>query len=273
MCFLSLTQESTFFLLFCCWVVPSFAYAQSTTHNQDPNKCYVRCVKPPVYETFYDQFLTYTPKDTSLYPFETVILEVMPEKTRWESFYIDNCQSEDPNECYAVKYVIDQPKYDTIYQPIEDTLGSPYYREIELVELVEEGGFTSYQEVDCALTSYNVLPLRFRAGTDDLIVSDRSTSALEKLLDLLRDKPDIQVQIRAHTASPGAAEDNETLSQARANRVVNYLLDEGIEPWRLEAKGMGERQLKNKCIDGVPCSEVEHAVNRRIEFLVLNAEN
>lgn len=51
---------------------------------------------------------------------------------------------------------------------------------------------------------------------------------------------------------------------------MNYLTSKGIASKRLKAKGFGESQPVNKCVDGVECSEVEHQKNRRTEFIVLN---
>ena len=91
-----------------------------------------------------------------------------------------------------------------------------------------------------------------------------------KLLKLMKDKPNIRVEIASHTDSRGSSEANLVLSQSRAESVVNYIVSGGIQRYRLVAKGYGETQLKNGCFDGINCSEAQHAVNRRTEFRVLN---
>jgi outer membrane protein OmpA-like peptidoglycan-associated protein len=48
------------------------------------------------------------------------------------------------------------------------------------------------------------------------------------------------------------------------------LIAKGIEATRLTAKGYGETQLVNKCADGVACTEQEHQVNRRSEFVIVS---
>jgi len=50
------------------------------------------------------------------------------------------------------------------------------------------------------------------------------------------------------------------------------LIGKGVKKEQLVAKGYGETQLKNKCKNGVTCSEEEHAVNRRVEIKVLDVK-
>jgi hypothetical protein len=72
----------------------------------------------------------------------------------------------------------------------------------------------------------------------------------------------------SHTDSRGSSKSNIELSQRRAQSVVNYLIEQKIDPARLGAKGMGETKLLNKCKDGVTCTEEEHQRNRRTEFKI-----
>ena len=48
--------------------------------------------------------------------------------------------------------------------------------------------------------------------------------------------------------------------------------DRGISPERLTGKGYGERMLVNNCTNGVKCTEEEHQLNRRTEFVIKNPE-
>jgi len=93
---------------------------------------------------------------------------------------------------------------------------------------------------------------------------------LEKILEAMEYHPKIKVDIRSHTDSRGSAISNEKLSERRAQSTRDWLIQKGISPDRLTAKGYGERQLTNKCADGVPCSEEEHQANRRSEFIITN---
>jgi outer membrane protein OmpA-like peptidoglycan-associated protein len=91
---------------------------------------------------------------------------------------------------------------------------------------------------------------------------------LVKILDVLEQYPLMELDIRSHTDSRQSDEKNTILSQNRADSTMDWLINHGISKHRLNAKGYGESQLLNKCIDGVKCTEVEHQVNRRSEFIV-----
>jgi outer membrane protein OmpA-like peptidoglycan-associated protein len=51
---------------------------------------------------------------------------------------------------------------------------------------------------------------------------------------------------------------------------MNWLVKKGIERARLTSKGFGESRLINNCSDGVECTEAQHQVNRRSEFIVIS---
>lgn len=141
---------------------------------------------------------------------------------------------------------------------------------VETVEnLKDKGGVAVWEEIDCALTDNNVLPILYELGSARLTAESRGIID-SKLLKLMKDKPNIRVEIASHTDSRGANEANQSLSQARAESVVNYLVGRGIQRSRLVARGYGETKLKNRCADGVECSENEHSKNRRTEFRVLS---
>ncbi len=135
--------------------------------------------------------------------------------------------------------------------------------------LKTKGGLQSWAEIDCALTSFTALPINYASGSASLDADSRRVID-DRLLKLLNDQPNVRIQIDAHTDSRGGAASNQTLSERRAQSVVNYLIGKGINRSRLVAKGYGESRLKNRCADGVTCSESEHAANRRTEFVVLN---
>lgn len=104
-------------------------------------------------------------------------------------------------------------------------------------------------------------------------VRSESVQELIKLLHLMQDNPDIILEVSAHTDSNGTESTNQQLSQRRAGAVVKYLVGKGIQRERLIAIGHGESRLANQCADGVPCTEEEHAENRRTEFRVLGRLN
>lgn len=91
---------------------------------------------------------------------------------------------------------------------------------------------------------------------------------LEKILDVLSQNPTMKLDIRSHTDSRQTFKYNEILSEKRAKSTINWLVKNGVDPSRLTGRGYGETQLVNQCADGVKCSEEEHQLNRRSEFII-----
>ncbi|AOZ98044.1 OmpA family protein [Flavobacterium commune] len=105
----------------------------------------------------------------------------------------------------------------------------------------------------------------------DLDKSNIRTEAamdLEKILDVLNQYPKMKLDIRSHTDSRASFKYNEALSDRRAKSTIAWLVKNGIDANRLTGKGYGENQLVNKCADGVKCTEEEHQMNRRSEFII-----
>jgi len=102
----------------------------------------------------------------------------------------------------------------------------------------------------------------FETGKSDLL--PESLVELDKLVRLMNDNPTIFVQISGHTDSVGKAADNLVLSTARAQSVVNYLIDKGVASARLKPVGYGATQ---PIADN--SSHVGRALNRRTELLVI----
>ncbi len=133
--------------------------------------------------------------------------------------------------------------------------------------LSKKGGITSWEEIDCALLNATPLPIFYELASARLTPASKRVID-ERLLPILNDKP-VSIEILSHTDSRGNDDYNMSLSQQRANSVVNYLVSKGVSRSRLSAKGFGESRLVNRCSNGVACSENEHQRNRRTEFRVL----
>ncbi len=91
---------------------------------------------------------------------------------------------------------------------------------------------------------------------------------LEKILDVLTQYPSMKLDVRSHTDSRASFAYNDKLSDRRNKSTREWLIKNGVSKDRLTGRGYGERQLKNKCADGVPCTEAEHQENRRSEFII-----
>lgn len=95
---------------------------------------------------------------------------------------------------------------------------------------------------------------------------------LEKILAVMKQYPKMKIDVRSHTDSRQTAEYNIALSNRRAKATVQWLTKNGIASNRLTGKGYGESQLINNCADGVSCTEAEHQLNRRSEFIIISIE-
>ena len=91
---------------------------------------------------------------------------------------------------------------------------------------------------------------------------------LEKILDVMKQYPNMKIDVRSHTDSRQTHKYNEKLSDRRAKSTMAWLVKNGVDETRLTGKGYGETQLVNKCADNVQCTEEEHQANRRSEFII-----
>lgn len=92
---------------------------------------------------------------------------------------------------------------------------------------------------------------------------------LEKVVAVLREYPTMSIDVRSHTDSRAPDTYNKTLSQKRNRSTIAYIIDQGIDKIRLSGKGYGESRLVNGCSNGVDCTEEEHQLNRRSEFIIV----
>jgi len=100
-------------------------------------------------------------------------------------------------------------------------------------------------------------------------IKPEAASVLNVLLELLKKYPEMQIELGAHTDSRASNMYNMILSNKRAASTLDYLVKNGIERKRLQSKGYGEELPLIKCGDKKPCTEQEHSINRRCEFIIL----
>jgi outer membrane protein OmpA-like peptidoglycan-associated protein len=105
--------------------------------------------------------------------------------------------------------------------------------------------------------------------SNDAILLSEAQNALNEVINVMENVPDISIELSSHTDSNGSDEYNMALSERRAKAAVDYIVSKGISASRITGKGYGETQLVNKCGNGVECTDEEHAQNRRIEFKVI----
>jgi outer membrane protein OmpA-like peptidoglycan-associated protein len=88
---------------------------------------------------------------------------------------------------------------------------------------------------------------------------------LDKVIQLLKDNPTVQIEISGHTDNVGKPADNLILSNNRAKSVINYFLYKGVAANRIKSKGYGETKpiADNK-------TEAGKSKNRRTELKVIS---
>lgn len=91
---------------------------------------------------------------------------------------------------------------------------------------------------------------------------------LDKVVSVMNKYPEMVIAVGSHTDSRATDAYNLTLSEARAQSTVQYIISKGISGKRISGKGYGESQPKVSC--GDTCSEAEHQLNRRSEFTIVN---
>jgi outer membrane protein OmpA-like peptidoglycan-associated protein/tetratricopeptide (TPR) repeat protein len=103
----------------------------------------------------------------------------------------------------------------------------------------------------------------------DYKIDTAGQNMLDKLITVLNSNVRLTIEISSHTDSRSSDVFNLTLSQKRAKTAVDYLIFKGINKNRLKAVGYGETRLLNNCKNDAPCTEEEHAKNRRTEFKIV----
>jgi outer membrane protein OmpA-like peptidoglycan-associated protein len=93
---------------------------------------------------------------------------------------------------------------------------------------------------------------------------------LDRVVELMNKYPEMVVEIGSHTDCRGNNNYNRVLSQNRATSTKEYIIDKGISKKRVFAKGYGEKVPVIRCVTEASCSEEEHELNRRSEFVIKN---
>lgn len=101
--------------------------------------------------------------------------------------------------------------------------------------------------------------VQFKTGTAELDANSRNI--LNRIAGVLKDNTHLKFQVSGHTDSSGAVSNNVKLSEARANSVRQYLIDQGVAANRLEAVGFGPNRpvASNDTLEG-------RRMNRRVEL-------
>jgi OmpA-OmpF porin, OOP family len=156
--------------------------------------------------------------------------------------------------------------YGNLYSFMAEKSG--YYAVTENVDVTN---LTEYKEINVDLylnpiekgQTIRLNNIFFESGKFDLL--SESFAELDKLFNILKENKKLQIEIAGHTDAVGSDSSNMTLSNNRANSVMNYLIAKGIDKSRLSAKGYGETKF-------IATNDTEEGkqLNRRVEFSILD---
>ncbi|MDX1514953.1 MAG: OmpA family protein [Gammaproteobacteria bacterium] len=116
----------------------------------------------------------------------------------------------------------------------------------------------------CPLVGDVAIVTNINFDFDSAKIRDDAKGKLARVINTLKENPDVRVRIEGHADSTGPADYNQGLSERRAEAVRKYLVDRGVSITRLSVVGKGEAEplVSNDTRAG-------RAVNRRVEFKVI----
>lgn len=161
------------------------------------------------------------------------------------------------------KTVLDKDAY-----TVEETIPA-VTKTVSKEVMKQKGGLTTWNEVECSLVEYQALPINWNTNSATLTAQAKSIID-NRLMPVLTKNPGVKVELASHTDVRGTASSNQDLSERRAKAVADYLITKGVNSSLLVANGYGETKTKNRCKEGVSCTEREHSANRRTEFRLIN---
>ena len=155
-----------------------------------------------------------------------------------------------------------------------------YSSDDKTVETTNENG-GEIKDVNFELSNYDDLVVKKKGvekvdvnpiyfDYDKYDITPLAIEELTKVVFIMKKFPNIRIKIESHTDSRGKDAYNLKLSDNRAKSTRDYIVSQDIDPSRIEsAIGYGESRLINKCKNGVKCTEEEHLLNRRSDFIII----
>ena len=149
------------------------------------------------------------------------------------------------------------PKGVTLYTYIFGTLHEGHYYVKNF--RIAEGGVKYY---DRFLQDGKIVTNGIRFDVNKTTIRPESMGTINSIYKILNDNPELKFSVEGHTDSDGDGALNQTLSEGRAQAVMNKLIEMGISADRLSFKGFGESKpiAENATAEG-------KANNRRVEFV------
>jgi outer membrane protein OmpA-like peptidoglycan-associated protein len=137
------------------------------------------------------------------------------------------------------------------------------------VQLAKEQVDTNGVRTDFKLEKDFVIQAIYYNFDKSYIRKDASLQ-LDHVVEIMKQYPDMKVEMFSHTDARGSNKYNYKLSQKRAAASKSYLVHKGILSKRIKSTFYGEKQLTNRCADHVKCTKEEQQQNRRTEFKIVS---
>ncbi|MFW5701769.1 MAG: OmpA family protein [Bacteroidota bacterium] len=122
-------------------------------------------------------------------------------------------------------------------------------------------GYTLTNDIDLSKAKVRLLVF---FDFDKATLKNESRPELERVIEFMRENPDLQIQLHGHTDDVGSPQYNKELSEKRAKAVADYLIDAGISGSRISTKGFGKTQPLVE-----ETTEEARAKNRRVEMIIV----
>ena len=122
------------------------------------------------------------------------------------------------------------------------------------------------QPIDVIVTETEIILKPIYFEYDKSNITQEGAFELDKLVQVMKNNGKMVIMAKSHTDSRGSDNYNLSLSDSRAKSTVQYIISKGINASRISGKGTGELEPKEICN---PCTEAQHALNRRSEFLIV----
>ena len=122
------------------------------------------------------------------------------------------------------------------------------------------------QPIDVIVTPTQIILKPIYFEYDKSNITQEGAFELDKLVQVMKNNDKLVIFAKSHTDSRGSDAYNLSLSDRRAKSTVQYVISKGIDASRISGKGFGKSELKVQC---EPCTEEQHAQNRRSEFLIV----
>ena len=178
---------------------------------------------------------------------------------------------------YEGKYAIEVP----CGKVVKMIAAKPNYSSDEkTVETTKENG-AEIKDINFELSNYDDLVVKKKGvekvdvnpiyfDYDKYDITPLAIEELAKVVFIMKKFPNIRIKIESHTDSRGKDSYKLKLSDNRAKSTRDYIVSQDIDASRIEsAIGYGESRLINKCKNGVKCTENEHLLNRRSDFIII----